>query len=177
MAQGYSDLRAALMGEIYGATKATQTQPITGGGTVTPWSKNGVQVVQQIRVAGLAHAWPAGPGSTGGGPYIDHATINYPAAFTSFVFCSNRRVPGSADLCTAPPPNPDPPPGPGPGLYCGTDTNANHHTAGRAIRNGVVPFENYSAVGSYQYMGAGSSTVTRLKETQTGHFVVATSCP
>lgn len=177
VAQGYADLSAAVMGEIYGATKATQTQPITGGGTVTPWNKNGVQVVQQIRVTGLAHAWPAGPGSTGGGSYIDHATINYPAAFTSFVFCSNRRVPGSADFCTAPPPNPDPPPGPGPGLYCGTDTNANHHTAGRAIRNGIVPFENYSAVGSYQYMGAGSSTVTRLKETQAGHFVVATSCP
>lgn len=175
VSQGYGDLNAAVMGEIYGATKSTQTQPINGGGTMTPWHKNGVQVVQQIRVASLAHAWPAGPGSTGGGPYIDHATIDYPRALASFLFCSNRRVPGSADLCTAPPP--DPGPQPGPGLYCGADTNANHHAAGRAIRNGVVPYENYSAVGSYQYMGAGGSTVTRLKETQAGYFVVATSCP
>jgi poly(3-hydroxybutyrate) depolymerase len=175
VSQGYGDLNAAVMGEIYGATKATQAQSIPGGGAETPWSKNGAQVVQQIRVTGLGHAWPAGPGSTGGGPYIDHVTVNYPAVLTDFLFCANRRVPGAAELCGAPLPDPDPQPGPQ--LYCGTDTNANHHAAARAIRNGIVPFENYSAVGSYQYMGAGSATVTRLKETQSGYFVVATSCP
>lgn len=184
VAQGYGDLSATVLGEIYGATKSTQTEPIAGGGTMTPWNKSGAQVVQQIRVTGLGHAWPAGPGSTGGGGYIDHATINYPAALTEFLFCANRRVPESAEVCAAPPPDPDPdpdpdppPPPPGPQLYCGVDTNANHHAAGRAIRNGIVPWENYSAVGSYQYMGAGSSTTTRLKETQAGYFVVATSCP
>ena len=180
VAQGYGDLDADVMGTIYGATKSAQTQPIPGGGTETAWTKNGVQVVQLIRVAGLAHAWPAGPGSAGGGSFIDHATINYPAVLTDFLFCANRRVPEAAELCGTTPPDPDPDPDPTPpppALFCGVDTNANHHAAGRAIRNGIVPFENYSAVGSFQYMGAGGSTMTRLKETRAGFFVVATSCP
>ncbi|MCG8423492.1 MAG: PHB depolymerase family esterase [Proteobacteria bacterium] len=167
VAQGYGDLNAEVMAEIYGATQDPGSTPVPGGGTEYRWSRDGIPVVQKIRVAGLGHAWPAGPGSSGGGAYIDHSTINYPALVTEFFFCSNRRVPTSNGSCGS---DPDP-------LYCGSDTNLNHHNAGRAIMNGIPPWENYSALGSYQWMGAGGSKVTTLEETAPGYFVVASSCP
>ena len=62
------------------------------------------------------------------------------------------------------------------GLYCGTDTNAHHESAGRAISYGANPYNPYYANGSYAYMGQGDSTQTTLKETSSGYFTVVSSC-
>ena len=40
----------------------------------------------------MGHARPAGRGTSGGGSYIDHGSINYPQVLTKFLFCNNRRV-------------------------------------------------------------------------------------
>lgn len=58
---------------------------------------------------------------------------------------------------------------------CWTATNAEHYAAGRALRNGIVPWENCSAKGSYAWLGY-ADTLTRLEETRAGYFVKVTAC-
>ncbi|MEM1030341.1 MAG: PHB depolymerase family esterase [Myxococcota bacterium] len=62
------------------------------------------------------------------------------------------------------------------GPFCGAATNLEHFDAGRAVRLGNVPWESYSAVGSYQWLGYADET-TRLKDDGGGTFVEVTSCP
>lgn len=66
----------------------------------------------------------------------------------------------------------EPPTGP----YCGSATNLDHFEAGRAIRLGNVPYESYSATGSYQWLGYDDETTTLLEQSP-NHFVEVTSCP
>lgn len=148
VAQGYSQLNVDVM---------------KGVGNPLGWNK---------RVNGLGHEWPAGGGP--GGSYINSSLYNYPAALTDWLCKNNRRAggscnPGSGGGAT---PTPTAPPS---GLYCGRTSNLNHYNAGRAIRNGRPPWENYSAKGSYQWLGYPGSWV-RLKETRPGYFVKASSC-
>lgn len=173
VSQDYSRLNARVFAELYGATAVSGSLSIPTGGTETRWQRNGVKAVQLISVAGMAHAWPAGPGTSGGGSYIDHATINYPAVLTQYLFCANARVPGDRGSCDSGSVPPDPPP---PTAYCGTDSNANHAAAARAIQYGSGEFASFGAAGSYQWLGY-ATTQTLLKETSPGYFVIGTSCP
>lgn len=66
----------------------------------------------------------------------------------------------------------EPPTGP----YCGAATNLDHYNAGRAVRLGNVPWESYSAVGSYQWLGYDDET-TMLREEGPNRYVEVTSCP
>ncbi len=139
----------------------------------------GNPLVWNKQVSGLGHEWPAGGGP--GGSYIKNSGYNYPAALTDWLCKNNRRAsgscsPGGGGGGATPTPTPTATPPPGGGLYCGRTTNLNHYNAGRAIRNGVPPWENYSAKGSYQWLGY-ATTNQRLKETQAGYFKKVSSCP
>lgn len=58
---------------------------------------------------------------------------------------------------------------------CWTASNADHYAAGRANRLGTPPYENYNAVGSYQWLGYADE-VTSLEETSTGYYVEVGGC-
>lgn len=61
-------------------------------GNLTEWCDYDGSRLSLIQVNGLGHAWPAGNNSSGGGNYIDHDHINYPAWITAWFFDNNRRV-------------------------------------------------------------------------------------
>lgn len=61
-------------------------------------------------------------------------------------------------------------------LYCGSASNAEHKARGRAVSYGTNPYNPYYAAGSQGYMGQGDSTVTTLRETAAGYFIVASGC-
>ncbi len=65
---------------------------ITGNGTVTTWCDSKSPRASKMIINGMGHAWPAGPGSSGGGQYIDHSYVNYPEYITAFFFNNNRRA-------------------------------------------------------------------------------------
>jgi poly(3-hydroxybutyrate) depolymerase len=175
VAQDYSGLNARVFAQIQGATQKAGTVTISGGGTETRWDRNGIKTVQLIRVANLGHALPAGAGSSGGA-FIEHATINYPAVLTRYLFCANSRIPGDRGNCDDAA-NPGVPGNPGnpPTLYCGTDSNANHALAGRAVQYGSGPFASFGAKGSFLWLGYADAQTT-LQETSPGHLVIAASC-
>jgi poly(3-hydroxybutyrate) depolymerase len=95
VAQGYNDLNAAVMAEIYGASVQSSfdvgqlegTSP-SGEGRYTA-DGNGPRV-SWIKSYGLDHAWPAGEGP--GGSYISNTGVSYPAHLTQFLFAENRRI-------------------------------------------------------------------------------------
>lgn len=148
VAQGYSSLNRDVMKAV---------------GNPKTWLKS---------VSGMGHAWPAGGGP--GGSYIDNSRYNYPNGLTDWLCKNNARAGGTC--------NPTGGTGGGGGddggddsLYCGRTKNSTHYSNGRAIRNGNPPYENYSAKGSYQWLGYAND-YTRLKETRAGYFVKVSSC-
>lgn len=175
VSQDYGRLNARVFAQIQGATQKSGTVSISGGGTETRWERGGIKAVQLISVTNLGHAWPAGPGSSGGA-FIDHTKINYPAVLTRFLFCANARVPGDRGNCDDAATSPGTPgPGNPPALYCGADSNTNHALAGRAIQFGTGPFASYGAKGSFQWLGY-AGVQTTLRETSPAFFVIAISC-
>jgi hypothetical protein len=93
VSQGYNTLSAEVMTDIYDASKESGRNSkdsgrnsIADGGTEETWSKGGWQVVQLIKVSGMGHAWPAGRGTSGGGGFIDHRSVNYPEVLSTFLF-------------------------------------------------------------------------------------------
>lgn len=58
---------------------------------------------------------------------------------------------------------------------CWTATNSDHFATGRANQLGTPPYENYNAVGSYQWLGYAGD-VTSLEETSPGYYVEVSSC-
>jgi poly(3-hydroxybutyrate) depolymerase len=48
--------------------------------------------VSYVQATGMAHAWPAGAGGSGGGTYVDYTHVNFPAYVTKFFFDNNLRV-------------------------------------------------------------------------------------
>ncbi len=163
------------------------TSSISGGGDVTTLCDGTGPRISKVMVNGMGHAWPAGPGSSGGGNYIDHTHVNYPEYITDFFFTNNRRLGGAQPTPTPTPtatptptptptatPTPTPTPTPPPSS-CNEFTSSNyaHVSAGRATNN----FGTAYAVGSGDNLGLyslfGSSTVA---ETSTGYFESG-NCP
>jgi poly(3-hydroxybutyrate) depolymerase len=82
---------------VYGANANAGTQTVTdgssGSGVVQLWSDaNGKTRVSDMKVAGMGHAWPSGPGGAANIPFDDNKRINYPAYVTKFFFDNNLRV-------------------------------------------------------------------------------------
>ena len=81
---------------VYSQTRSVsqcQNLELAGGGDLTLYCDGDGPRVSKLLVNGLAHAWPAGPESSGGGAYVDHSTVNYPNYITEFFYRNNRRVP------------------------------------------------------------------------------------
>ncbi|NUO59637.1 MAG: PHB depolymerase family esterase [Hamadaea sp.] len=185
VAPGYNTLNGQIMAGIYGAA-TTSTFSLSGlagtntSGSGTLYSDAQGPRVSVIQNTGLGHNWPAGGGS--GSSYISTNSINYPAYLASFFFANNRRVsrtgtPTASPTTTATSsPSPSPSASPTSGLFCGSATNLQHKTAGRATSYGVDPYNPYYAKGTLAYLGLGDSTVTTLRETSAGVFAVVTSC-
>ncbi|MFL0805109.1 MAG: PHB depolymerase family esterase [Agarilytica sp.] len=163
------------------STCSTSTLP--GNGDVTTLCDGIGPRVSKVIVNGMGHAWPAGPGSSGGGSYIDHSHVNYPDYIADFFFTNNRRVGSSLPTPTPTPtptgtvtptptatPTPTPPPS-----SCNefTSNNVSHVSSGRA----TVLFGLVYAKGSNNYMGLYNIfTVRTLAETSSNYYVVG-SCP
>lgn len=157
---------------------------ISGGGDVTTLCDGIGPRISKVMVNGMEHAWPAGPGSSGGGNYIDHSHVNYPDYIADFFFSNNRRINGSSSPTPIPTIDPSPTPTftPTPTITptptptaCNefTSNNVTHVSAGRArVRWGSV-----RAKGSNDYIGSYSYfTVRTLAETSAGYFELG-NCP
>jgi poly(3-hydroxybutyrate) depolymerase len=101
--QAYGPLDTGAYRIVYGGsyTKGS-TFTVSGGsgnGTGTPYTdSNGHLRTTEISVAGMGHAWPAGPGGQNTN-YVDNTRINYPAYITGFFFANNLRA-GSGGTTT-----------------------------------------------------------------------------
>lgn len=90
-----SDIMAATYGEaasVSDCSGGSNPTSIPGNGNVNTFCDADGPRSSNIIVSGMGHAWPAGPGSSGGGQYIDHSHVNYPEYVTAFFFDNNRRV-------------------------------------------------------------------------------------
>lgn len=152
--------------------------------------------VSYIEATGMAHAWPAGAGGSGGGLWVDYTHVNYPAYVTKFFFENNLRVERDPNATTTsttstsststtttttttttakdpvtPPPLPPVEPTPTPSPVCYTASNYAHVLAGRAYSSWGVA----RAFGSNQYMGfVNTFTTTTLKKTGTYSYAIGT---
>ncbi len=183
---GYAEVDAAAMANVYGASKDSGTNSISGGGTETTWSDGSGVRVSKIMVSGLSHAWPAGSGS-GGGTYTNHSTVDYPEFLTEFLFDNNRRAdfgggvtPTSTPVPTATPvpggSTPTPTPTASPGCDDVTAYNYYHKTGGRATSSGSAMSPNYVANGSGDAM-AGSTWGNTTLYSYNGSYWSVGSCP
>ncbi|MFL0805106.1 MAG: PHB depolymerase family esterase [Agarilytica sp.] len=162
-----------------GGISTCSTSTLSGGGDVTTLCDSTGPRISKVMVNGMGHAWPAGPGSSGGGNYIDHTHVNYPDYITEFFFDNNRRVGSSQPTPTptatvTPTPTPTPTATPPP-TSCTqyTSNNVTHVAAGRA----AVVFGLTYAVGSGDSMGAYSYFTTKtLRKTATNYYEVG-NCP
>lgn len=139
--------------------------------------------VSYIEATGMAHAWPAGAGGSGGGMWVDYTHVNYPAYVTKFFFDNNLRVDRDPNATTTTttttttqptttePPPIVPPVEPPPATACYTASNYAHVLAGRAYNSWGVA----RALGSNQYMGfVNTFTTTTLKKTGTNSYAIGT---
>ncbi len=162
-----------------GSITTCSTSTLPGNGDVTTLCDGTGPRISKVIVNGMGHAWPAGPGSSGGGSYIDHTHVNYPDYIADFFFSNNRRVGTSLPTPTPTPtgtttPTPTPTPTPPPSS-CNefTSNNVSHVSSGRA----TVLFGLVYAKGSNNYMGLYNIfTVRTVAETSSNYYVVG-SCP
>ncbi|MDC0672494.1 extracellular catalytic domain type 1 short-chain-length polyhydroxyalkanoate depolymerase [Nannocystis radixulma] len=97
VAQGYADLNAAVMAQLYGAAAAggfsvADLEGYQPAGTGLLWADAGGPRVSQIRATGLAHAWPAGSGSGADKSYVSPKHVNYAWYLADFFSTNNRRL-------------------------------------------------------------------------------------
>ncbi len=188
-AQRNTEIFTAVYEQDGSSVTACSSSTISGGGDVTTLCDGTGPRISKVMVNGMGHAWPAGPGSSGGGNYIDHSHVNYPDYIADFFFSNNRRVNGPVPTPTPtteptptvepsptvePTPTANPTPTPTP-TACNTFTanNVTHVSSGRAsVRWGSV-----RADGSNDYMGLYNYfTVRTLAETSPGYFELG-NCP
>lgn len=175
---------------------------LSGGGDVTTYCDSTGPRISKVMVNGMGHAWPAGPGTPGGGSYIDHTHINYPAYITDFFFTNNRRitvvVPSPTPTptgtpTTTPTPSPSvnptptatptpsvsPTPTNPPATSCTDVTNYNyyHKVANRALSSGNFLSPNYFAKGSGDAMPGSTWGLNTLYTADGGSSWYLGNCP
>ncbi len=91
---------------VYGAATSAGTQSVTGGGTASLWKDGqGRLRISSMVVAGMGHAWPAGPGAAPYTAWVDTTRVNFPAYVTQFFFENNLRVNKWKIACSMTSPN------------------------------------------------------------------------
>lgn len=93
VAQAYGPMDAAAMRLTYGGsfTQEASTTVPTGGSNMTYLDSNGKVRTSEIKVTGMAHAWPAGTGGQNAN-YVDATKVNYPLFLMNFWSTNNLRV-------------------------------------------------------------------------------------
>ena len=180
----YANLREAVeqWTNVHGTDQQADISDTVKGYPHKVYQKDGVNVVETYTLTGMGHGTPVDPGSAEtncgqAGVYL--LDVNICSSYFTGRFWG---IIGEADE------------GEGDGggngdnggdngggddnepVTCWTDTNANHYAADRAVRLGVVPYESYSARGSYRWLGYGGRTVS-LEEVRAGYFVRVVACP
>lgn len=97
VAQGYADLNAAVMAQLYatGNTGSFSVADLEGyqpAGTGKLWNDATGARVSLIKATGLAHAWPAGSGAGADKSYVSPKNLNYAWYLADFFSANNRRV-------------------------------------------------------------------------------------
>lgn len=97
VAQGYADLNAAVMAQLYAASPAggfavADLEGYQPAGTGTLWGDGDGPRVSKIRATGLGHAWPAGSGSGADKSYVSPKHVNYAWYLADFFSTNNRRI-------------------------------------------------------------------------------------
>lgn len=175
---------------LYGMTTGStcnngEAITVAGGGSGNQYrDANGKLRVSVISVNGMAHAWPAGSGGSGGGSYVDYTHVNYPVWITNWFFSNNLRVGGGSSTTTTSTTSTT-----GGATTttttvattttttagaCYTSSNYAHVTAGRATQSlGYV-----YAKGSSQNMGLYNTYATnKLRMTGTNYYIIDSTCP
>jgi len=169
------------MRSLYGTTSSASSFSVSGGGAGTLYKDgNGKPRVSLISINGMAHAWPAGSGGSGGGTYVAYNYINYPAWVTGWFFANNLRTGGGGSTTTTTS---------GGGTTttttattttttsagtCYKSSNYAHVSAGRAYNSGGYA----KAKGSNQNMGLNNTFyTTKLRKTGTNYYVIDNTCP
>ena len=155
---------------VHGTDQSAEVTDTVKGVPHRVYKKDGKAVVETYLVPGMGHGTPVDPGTADdacgqAGAYILDVNIcssYHLGRFWGIVTAAGRGDGGGDD-------------GGGEVASCWTATNADHYAAGRALRNGVVPWENYSAKGSYAWLGYANMNTT-LAETRAGYFVKVTAC-
>ena len=188
------------MRSIYGITASATTFTVSGGGSGTLYKDaNGKERVSLISISGMAHAWPAGSGGSGGGTYVSYSYINYPAWVTNWFFTNNLRVTGGGGTTTTTAATTTTT---GAGTTtttaatttttaattttttattttttagaCFNASNYAHVSAGRAYASGGYAYAN----GSAQNMGLYNTFYTsKLRQTGTNYYIIDSTCP
>jgi poly(3-hydroxybutyrate) depolymerase len=93
VAPGYGPINAGGLRIAYGGNfNQGASTVIAGGGSNIPYTDvNGKLRTSEITVAGMGHAWPAGPGGQNTN-FVDATHVNYPAFLMQFWFANNLRV-------------------------------------------------------------------------------------
>jgi len=181
------------MRSLYGTTSSSTSFSVAGGGAGTMYKDaNGKERVSLIAISGMAHAWPAGSGGSGGGTYVAYNYINYPAWITAWFFNNNLRVSGGGGTTTTTAAGTTTTTAAGTTTTtaaattttttttttsagaCFTASNYAHVTAGRAYHS----LGYAKANGSNQSMGLYNTfTTTKLRQTGTNYYVIDSTCP
>jgi len=181
------------MRSLYGTTSSSTSFSVSGGGSGTMYKDaNGKERVSLISVSGMAHAWPAGSGGSGGGTYVSYTHINYPAWVTAWFFNNNLRVSGGGGTTTTTAAGTTTTTAAGTTTTtaaattttttttttsagaCFTANNYAHVTAGRAYHS----LGYAKANGSNQNMGLYNLyTTTKLRQTGSNYYIIDSTCP
>jgi poly(3-hydroxybutyrate) depolymerase len=99
VAQGYADLNAAVMAQLYTASPAgtfdvADLEGYQPAGSGKLWSDATGPRVSLIKATGLAHAWPAGAGAGPDKSYVSPKNLNYAWYLADFFTTNNRRICG-----------------------------------------------------------------------------------
>jgi len=168
------------MRSLYGTTSSASTFTVSGGGSGTLYKDgNGKARVSLISISGMAHAWPAGSGGSGGGTYVSYNHINYPSWVTGWFFANNMRVGGGGSTTTT--------------TAGGTTTTTTATTTTTTSAGTCYKSSNYAHVtggraynslgyakanGSNQNMGLYNTfTTTKLRKTGTNYYIIDSTCP
>ncbi len=86
--QSYAPQNAGAMAVIYGAGSGVEAT--TSYGKEKLWSLSGSDVIAQLTLTGVPHAWPGGSGASGS--YINGSSINFGLYLAEFFNNNNRRI-------------------------------------------------------------------------------------
>jgi len=87
----YGPVNTEMMRLVLGGTYSSSSLSVPGGGSGTQYTQNGKIRISEIRIPGMGHAWPAGPGGESSA-YVDSGKVNLPQYLMNFWNANNLRI-------------------------------------------------------------------------------------